>query len=795
MKIYTPIGSKERFLEMFKGVNKLQLNEVATNILQTGTQLVEKAFNELRNKEAQVKQTNTQVEGDKNYVEIVTIDNEGNEITFRFRVNSTETGQDDVYNVNDADLVEFKVKSPRFNVDLPENMKAVQEFNAEHSGEIMDVVSEYANFETDSFDEELEEAVKLIDKIPYKKGTETMQTNKAYADQKPTNPDVRVKSDELDKFVNENEYADDEYTQGVSIEDPLADPTDYSAVDAAAILKDKNDDDGTKGIDPYDMVDTDYDDDEEVSAEEREMYSQAYDNLVAAGNSTPTSPQIDAEVLRIKREKGLAEPFKKNRAISKEAEPFFEELGRSIVHDMNADDAVKHGFEKTLTPEEKARLIRMADEVLSDKLGVRKFQISKEQYIQMVRDVAIQFYKSGHIGLLGVGGGLNEETEKGEYPDPIGKKFKPKNQMPKKKKRSQLVVKLSEESEIPREYWGNPEDEMNEEEVPQADDGMKLDTQVDDVEQISQEKEETGDMIAGGLADDKVAREFNPEQLAMGLKVEMEHTDNPMVALEIAMNHLMEDPEYYTRKDDPEASAQDGAAKDAEGGEDNELEDELLGYKPHNVNDYISEEFDYAAERDYHDKEDMRQHPEDYGDVNWKEFYQMAKDVNGHNPEFEKKYGNLLNQPQIMDALEKTNNYNSFLKIINPFEFNRMKTNVARDFGYEPEDWQIGITEEEGFEEYQGKIGDSYQDAEGNQFTVRDKVKGGVTLQGQGGESEIATRDIKFLKKLSEAKEEKKEIITEEQVKLARQALNKRGLTEGMTKKEAVQILIKHNIK
>ena len=37
--------------------------------------------------------------------------------------------------------------------------------------------------------------------------------------------------------------------------------------------------------------------------------------------------------------------------------------------------------------------------------------------------------------------------------------------------------------------------------------------------------------------------------------------------------------------------------------------------------------------------------------------------------------------------------------------------------------------------------------------------------------------------------------INEEQVKLARRALNKRGLNEGMTKKEAVQILIKHNIR
>jgi len=95
------------------------------------------------------------------------------------------------------------------------------------------------------------------------------------------------------------------------------------------------------------------------------------------------------------------------------------------------------------------------------------------------------------------------------------------------------------------------------------------------------------------------------------------------------------------------------------------------------------------------------------------------------------------------------------------------------------------IDEEDGFEEYGGEIGDRYQDGEGNQFTVRDKVKGGVTLQGQGGEKEIATRDIQFLKKLSE----------EELVEIARQVLSKRGLNESMTKKEASEILVRHLIK
>lgn len=40
--------------------------------------------------------------------------------------------------------------------------------------------------------------------------------------------------------------------------------------------------------------------------------------------------------------------------------------------------------------------------------------------------------------------------------------------------------------------------------------------------------------------------------------------------------------------------------------------------------------------------------------INWKEFYTMAKDTSGHNPNFEKKYGNLMDRPHIEDAQNGT---------------------------------------------------------------------------------------------------------------------------------------------
>lgn len=39
---------------------------------------------------------------------------------------------------------------------------------------------------------------------------------------------------------------------------------------------------------------------------------------------------------------------------------------------------------------------------------------------------------------------------------------------------------------------------------------------------------------------------FNKKQLAIGMKVEMEHTNSKRVAKRIAEDHLRESPQYYT---------------------------------------------------------------------------------------------------------------------------------------------------------------------------------------------------------------------------------------------------------
>ena len=55
------------------------------------------------------------------------------------------------------------------------------------------------------------------------------------------------------------------------------------------------------------------------------------------------------------------------------------------------------------------------------------------------------------------------------------------------------------------------------------------------------------DKLSGGLADDMNASDFSKESLEQGIKVELEHTDDHSLALEITMDHLAEDPDYYNK--------------------------------------------------------------------------------------------------------------------------------------------------------------------------------------------------------------------------------------------------------
>jgi len=55
-----------------------------------------------------------------------------------------------------------------------------------------------------------------------------------------------------------------------------------------------------------------------------------------------------------------------------------------------------------------------------------------------------------------------------------------------------------------------------------------------------------GSILGHGLSKD-FKGEYDPKQIEMGLKVEMEHTNSKIIALRIVKDHLAELPDYYNR--------------------------------------------------------------------------------------------------------------------------------------------------------------------------------------------------------------------------------------------------------
>lgn len=68
-----------------------------------------------------------------------------------------------------------------------------------------------------------------------------------------------------------------------------------------------------------------------------------------------------------------------------------------------------------------------------------------------------------------------------------------------------------------------------------------------------QQHAKAADALPGGVGDDADLDEFDPRALAGGMLVEMEHTNDPRLALEIATDHLRERPDYYDRLAEMEA--------------------------------------------------------------------------------------------------------------------------------------------------------------------------------------------------------------------------------------------------
>lgn len=60
-------------------------------------------------------------------------------------------------------------------------------------------------------------------------------------------------------------------------------------------------------------------------------------------------------------------------------------------------------------------------------------------------------------------------------------------------------------------------------------------------------EEDCGNKLPGGKGDSLSAADVDQEELSLGLSIEGEHTEDPEIAKEIALDHLAEDPKYYSK--------------------------------------------------------------------------------------------------------------------------------------------------------------------------------------------------------------------------------------------------------
>jgi hypothetical protein len=490
MKIYKPIGSKERFAEIFQGVTKVRLNEAFMSDAASlnPENVLNMAFEQLKSGELKIEQSNSQGSGEQSYVELVCKDKQGNDITFTFKVQSSAGDQDGVYNVNGVMLTNFTFDSPNEEVvELDES--GLRRFNAQYGKELFDAIQQYVTVEDEEpIDSLYEDAIRKIDSVPFGKDSfDKMQTGKAYADEKPINPAIRVKAPELDKFVKEEE---------------------------------------------------------EKGKKEVGFYPDQLGKKFKPKNQMPHKKKKPQTTIKLTE--------------NMEGEDDYEEIpDLEMPIDKRAGAAAK-----------------IAKRDISGAYGDNEkvavgsdFHMNEKSQEPMTGDDNVtdtEFMDAERQGLEGSENDVNPETEMGTENDVEA--GDDTNQVEK------------DNPELYPKGWKEM-DGM----------GMGHEPESDEIDQIAKDKEEAGEMIPGGKGEGKSALEFDPEQILMGMRVEMEHTDDPMYALEITIDHLTEDPEYYTSKDTPDDSAQANASADATGGEgnDKDMEDVLLGFKPHNVGDEV----------------------------------------------------------------------------------------------------------------------------------------------------------------------------------------------------------------
>jgi hypothetical protein len=107
------------------------------------------------------------------------------------------------------------------------------------------------------------------------------------------------------------------------------------------------------------------------------------------------------------------------------------------------------------------------------------------------------------------------------------------------------------------------------------------------------------DHLEGGKGDDLTPEDVDQDQLKIGIAVQGEHTSNPDIAAEISLDHISEDPSYYSKLI-ASGIADEPRAKD--------LYQEL-------IDDYEKDKVGRILHDNLEGEEDFEQGEEDYDDL------------------------------------------------------------------------------------------------------------------------------------------------------------------------------------
>jgi len=614
MKVHNPSGSKERLFEMFGAVAKVKINEGMVS--PAVKQILTVAFEKLKSGALKAEQGGS-VEAKMldNYVGINGYDRDRNMYNFNFKITGEEGDQDGVEMVNDVYLEKFYYQNPRGikMVELDEN--ELQEFNQEHGTDLFDAIEEYIDIQPketpdDTVEVDMDENIEVKpDSDPFGGARQKYQDGMGYGDEKPVNPKLRVDAPELKKFVREDL---DKTTLDVLRKELKDNPEQLERM-IVDMVKAANE---TPNLPiKMTMVRIMCSNGLWCPDEEKELphlnnpqilknkvmkeYEEEEDEFEIYG--LPEIPDNRSAHKYAQRDIGKEMPSDDDDSLS-------ERTGEETNYDELAGEKLLQAKQNTLAADlEYAKLAKAYEnflkvkkiefepsDVLQKALSAARDLIA--EYLQNVKglDITPEDVQNFFQTTIAKYGNVISEVEEVEIEEPETKKPEGWKDVNGFFQDDGGVMKWTQKPEgddattleLPT---GEPEDEV------------EIEAGVEEPSLDPEDADNDGDMIPGGKADDADVATYDPQQILKGMEVEMEHTDDPKVALEIAMDHLEEFGDYYTRLDgmekDAKADLKDGGMDvpedtpeelaghfDEIGNADKELEDAMLGFKTNTPN-------------------------------------------------------------------------------------------------------------------------------------------------------------------------------------------------------------------